>query len=195
MIVAVGEWILWQACSQAVEWQKTGLPALRMSVNISALQFMRSDLDITVKRVLEVTGLNPHCLCLELTESMIMVDSARTLEQMNALAHIGVILSLDDFGTGYSSLEYLGRLPINELKIDISFVRRMLTTKNDAAVVNTIIAMGQGLDMELVAEGVETEEQLRYLVERECSVIQGFYFSAPLHPSELIAFCREWRAR
>ncbi len=195
MIVAVGEWILWQACSQAVEWQKTGLPALRMSVNISALQFMRSDLDITVKRVLEVTGLNPHCLCLELTESMIMVDSARTLEQMNALAKIGVILSLDDFGTGYSSLEYLGRLPINELKIDISFVRRMLTTKNDAAVVNTIIAMGQGLDMELVAEGVETEEQLRYLVERECSVIQGFYFSAPLHPDELIAFCREWRAR
>jgi len=187
MIVAVGE------CSQAAAWQKPGLPELRMSVNISALQFMRSDLDVTVKRVLEVTGLDPRCLCLELTESMVMVDSTRTLEKMTALADIGVILSLDDFGTGYSSLEYLGRLPINELKIDISFVRRMLTTRNDAAVVNTIIAMGQGLDMELVAEGVETEEQLRYLVERECGVIQGNYFSRPLEPDDFVSFCREWR--
>lgn len=193
MIVAVGEWVLWQACSQAVAWQKLGLKGLRMSVNISALQFMRSDLDVTVKRVLEVTGLDPHRLCLELTESMIMVDSARTLEQMTALSDIGVILSLDDFGTGYSSLEYLGRLPINELKIDISFVRRMLTTRNDAAVVNTIIAMGQGLDMELVAEGVETKEQLRYLAERECGIIQGYYFSHPLKPDEFESFCREWR--
>ena len=193
MIVAVGEWVLWQACSQAVAWHAQGLAALRMSVNISALQFMRSDLDVTVKRVLEVTGLDPRNLCLELTESMIMVDSARTLEKMMALADIGVMLSLDDFGTGYSSLEYLGRLPIHELKIDISFVRRMLSTRNDAAVVNTIIAMGQGLDMELVAEGVETEEQLRYLAERKCEVIQGYYFSRPLPPEEFVLFCREWR--
>lgn len=193
MIVAVGEWVLWQACTQGVEWQKLGLPDLRISVNISALQFMRSDLDVTVKRVLEITGLDPHCLCLELTESMIMVDSTRTLEKMTALADIGVILSLDDFGTGYSSLEYLGRLPIHELKIDISFVRRMLTTKNDAAVVNTIIAMGQGLDMGLVAEGVETEEQLRYLAERECGIIQGYYFSPPLEPDDFVSFYREWR--
>lgn len=194
MIVAVGEWVLWQVCSQAVSWQKLGLPELRMSVNISALQFMRSDLDVTVKRVLEVTGLDPRCLCLELTESMVMVDSARTLEKMTALADIGVILSLDDFGTGYSSLEYLGRLPINELKIDISFVHRMLTTRNDAAVVNTIIAMGQGLDMQLVAEGVETEEQLHYLAERECGIIQGYYFSPPLKSDEFVSFCREWRS-
>ncbi len=190
MIVAVGEWVLWQACLQAVEWRKLGLSELRMSINISALQFMRSDLDVTVKRVLEVTGLDPHYLCLELTESMIMVDSARTLEKMTALANIGVILSLDDFGTGYSSLEYLGRLPINELKIDISFVRRMLTTRNDAAVVNTIIAMGQGLNMELVAEGVETEEQLRYLAERDCGIVQGYYFSRPLPSDELVSYCR-----
>lgn len=195
MIVAVGEWVLWQACLQAVGWRKLGLPPQRISVNISALQFMRSDLDVTVKRVLEVTGLDPHCLCLELTESMVMVDSSRTLEKMTALADIGVMLSLDDFGTGYSSLEYLGRLPINELKIDISFVRRMLTTKNDAAVVNTIIAMGQGLEMELVAEGVETEEQLRYLAERQCGVIQGYFFSRPLKSDEYVAFCREWPGR
>jgi diguanylate cyclase (GGDEF)-like protein/PAS domain S-box-containing protein len=193
LIVAVGEWVLFEACRQAVAWQKPGLPALRMSVNISALQFMRSDLDDTVKRVLEATGLDPSCLCLELTETMVMADNTRTLEKMNALADIGVILSLDDFGTGYSSLEYLGRLPINELKIDIEFVRRMLTTKNDAAVVNTIIAMGQGLDLELVAEGVETEEQLHYLMERECGVIQGYYFSGPLKADEFETFCREWQ--
>lgn len=192
MIVAVGEWVLWQACTQAVAWRVQGLPALRISVNISALQFMRSDLDVTVKRVLEVTGLDPRSLCLELTESMIMVDSVRTLEKMTALAEIGVKLSLDDFGTGYSSLEYLGRMPINELKIDSSFVRRMLNTRNDAAVVNTIIAMGQGLDMELVAEGVETEEQLHYLAERKCTIIQGYYFSQPLPPEEFVAFHREW---
>jgi EAL domain-containing protein (putative c-di-GMP-specific phosphodiesterase class I) len=155
---------------------------------------MRSDLDVAVKRVLEVTGIDPHSLCLELTESMVMVDSARTLEKMTALANIGVILSLDDFGTGYSSLEYLGRLPINELKIDISFVRRMLTTRNDAAVVNTIIAMGLGLDMDLVAEGVETEEQLAYLAERGCQVIQGYYFSKPLSAEGFALFCAERKA-
>ncbi|MDD2364881.1 MAG: EAL domain-containing protein [Desulfuromonadaceae bacterium] len=195
MIVLVGEWVLWTACRQAVEWQQSGLPPFRISVNISALQFMRSDLDIVVKQVLEVTGLDPHCLCLELTESMVMVDSARTLEKMTALSDIGVMLSLDDFGTGYSSLEYLGRLPIKELKIDMSFVRRMLITKNDAAVVNTIIAMGQGLDMELVAEGVETAEQLDYLRERGCSIIQGFYFSRPLLPENFINFCSAWEQR
>ncbi len=193
MIVAVGEWVLWQACLQAVEWQKLGVPELRMSVNISALQFMRSDLDVAVKGMLESTGLDPQRLCLELTESMVMVDSVRTLEKMTALSALGVVLSLDDFGTGYSSLEYLGRLPIDELKIDMSFVQRMLVTRNDAAVVNTIIAMGHGLGMTLVAEGVETEEQLHYLAERHCGIIQGFYFSRPLGPDQFVSFCRERR--
>ncbi|MBC8019247.1 MAG: EAL domain-containing protein, partial [Verrucomicrobia bacterium] len=169
MIVAVGEWVLRQACSQAVAWLKEGLPPLRMSVNISALQFMRSDLDLTVRRILYESGFDPHFLCLELTESMVMIDSARTMEILTTLTRTGLTLSLDDFGTGYSSLAYLGRLPINELKIDMSFVQRMLTTRNDAAVVNTIIAMGQGLAMELVAEGVETEEQFAYLAARDCA--------------------------
>jgi len=194
LIVAVGEWVLMQACSQAVQWRAQDLPPLRMSVNISALQFRRSNLDVTVRHVLAATGLDPRCLCLELTESMIMIDSARTMEKLMSLAETGITFSLDDFGTGYSSLEYLGRLPINELKIDMSFIRRMLTTRNDAAVVNTIIAMGQGLDMELVAEGVETEEQLNYLAERECSVIQGYYYSRPLSPDLVARFVREWKA-
>lgn len=190
LIISVGEWVLLQACTQGAEWQRKGLPAMRISVNISALQFIRSDLDETVKRILEKTGFDPRCLCLELTESMIMIDSQRIMEKLNALTGIGVTLSLDDFGTGYSSLEYLGRLPIQELKIDQSFVRRMLTTRNDAAVVNTIIAMGHGLDMELVAEGVETAEQLAYLIDKGCKVIQGFYYSRALCADELEDYCR-----
>jgi EAL domain-containing protein (putative c-di-GMP-specific phosphodiesterase class I) len=192
LIVAVGEWVLWHACSQCVEWQKSGFPPLRLSINISALQFMRSDLDVTVLRVLEITGFDPRLLCLELTESMIMIDSARTMEKLEALTRTGVTLSLDDFGTGYSSLEYLGRLPIKELKIDRSFVMRMLSTKNDAAVVNTIIAMGHSLKMELVAEGVETEEQMMYLLEKNCGTIQGFFFCRPLTAEGFAGFVREW---
>jgi EAL domain-containing protein (putative c-di-GMP-specific phosphodiesterase class I) len=188
LIVPVGEWVLQEACRQAVAWRQAGLPPLRISVNISALQFMRSDLEITVRRLLEQSGLDPACLCLELTESVIMTDSAPTLKKLADLKEIGVTLSLDDFGTGYSSLAYLGRLPIDELKIDISFVRRMLSTPNDAAVVNTIIAMGHGLGVELVAEGVETEEQLKYLMERGCPVIQGYYFSPPLAAERFVAF-------
>jgi diguanylate cyclase (GGDEF)-like protein/PAS domain S-box-containing protein len=189
MIVVVGEWVLHEACRQAVAWRQAGLPAMRISVNISALQFMRSDLEITVRRILEITGLDPACLCLELTESVIMTDSDPTINKLADLKEIGVTLSLDDFGTGYSSLAYLGRLPIDELKIDMSFVRRMLSTANDAAVVNTIIAMGHGLGVELVAEGVETEEQLKYLMERDCPVIQGYYFSPPLTAERFVAFC------
>ena len=194
LIVAVGEWVLWQACRQAVQWQQEGLPALRLSVNISSLQFMRSDLDILVRRVLDTTGLDPRCLCLELTESMIMIDSSRSMDTLTALTKTGALLSLDDFGTGYSSLAYLGRLPIHELKIDQSFVRRMLTTKNDAAVVNTIIAMAHGLEMELVAEGVETLEELNYLAEKQCGIIQGYYYSRPLPPDECARFIRNWQS-
>jgi len=189
LIVEVGEWVLRTACSQAAEWQKQGLPHLRLSVNISALQFVRSDLDATVRRVLDASGLDPRRLCLELTESMIMIDSSRTMAIMTGLKKIGIVLSLDDFGTGYSSLEYLGRLPIDELKIDKSFVQRMLTTKNDAAVVCSIIAMARSMEMELVAEGVETKEQLDYLREKQCSTIQGFFFSKPLPAGELERFC------
>ncbi len=194
LIVAVGEWVLWQACRQAVQWQQEGLPALRLSVNISSLQFMRSDLDILVRRVLDATGLDPRRLCLELTESMIMIDSTRSMDTLTALTKTGALLSLDDFGTGYSSLAYLGRLPIHELKIDQSFVRRMLTTKNDAAVVNTIIAMAHGLEMELVAEGVETLEELNYLAEKQCGIIQGYYYSRPLPPDECARFIRNWQS-
>lgn len=194
-IVPVGEWVLWQACSQCVEWEKQGFPPLRLSVNISALQFIRSDLDETVQRVLNATGFNPVHLCLELTESILMLDSAKTIERMQTLTNMGITLSLDDFGTGYSSLEYLGRLPIKELKIDRAFINRMLKTSNDSALVNTIIAMGHGLNMELVAEGVETAEQLAYLTDKKCFTIQGFLISKPLPAEEFRSFWEQWTSQ
>ncbi len=192
LIVPVGEWVLETACAQCMAWQKKGLPPLTISVNISALQFIRSDLDETVARILEETGLDHRLLCLELTESMIMIDSDRTLQKLRALKDLEIRLSLDDFGTGYSSMEYLGRLPINEIKIDKSFVMRMTNTKNDAVVVNTIVAMGHGLGMELVAEGVETEEQLEKLIERRCQIGQGYLFSPPLTADEFDKFIVGW---
>lgn len=188
LILDVGEWVLVEACRQAVAWERKEGMTVRMSVNISALQFLRGNLDVLVDRALSRSGLPPDRLCLELTESMIMHVSDRMLERLNELRRIGVRLSLDDFGTGYSSLSYLGSLPITELKIDQTFVRRMLDTRNDAAVVSAIIAMAQNLGMELVAEGVETAEQLRFLMERGCREFQGFYFSPPLPPEQLTLF-------
>lgn len=194
LVVEVGAWVLREACRQCVLWHQQGLGQLRMSVNISVLQFMRSDIDQVVRSVLEQTGLSPQLLCLELTESMLMQENDKTMAKLLALHKTGVLLSLDDFGTGFSSLEYLGRLPLHELKIDRTFVNRMLITPNDAVVVNTIIAMAKSLDLKLVAEGVETAEQLQHLTQRDCDIIQGFYFSQPLPCEALEALLRQWEA-
>lgn len=163
---------------------------MRLSVNISAVQFQRGDLDETVRLALAETGLDPSLLCLELTESMLMIDTAQSQQKLHELRNLGVSLSLDDFGTGYSSLAYLSRLPVQELKVDQSFVRRLHDGPSDTAVVNTIIAMAQELGLELVAEGVETEEQKVHLVERGCTTIQGFLFSKPLPADQLAAFLK-----
>jgi EAL domain-containing protein (putative c-di-GMP-specific phosphodiesterase class I) len=194
LIVEIGAWVLKTACAQTAAWHRQGLQNLRVSINISALQFMRSDLDVTVHQVLAETGLAPGQLRLELTESTIMIDSLTSMEKMQALTNTGITLSLDDFGTGYSSLEYLGRLPISEIKIDRSFVSRMMATDNDAAIVNTIIAMAHSLGMELVAEGVEKKEQLAHLRERNCQIIQGFLLSKPLPAQEFETLAQGWGA-
>lgn len=188
LIVPVGTWVLYESCRQMTAWQRAGLPPMRLSVNISAVQFQRGDLDETVRLVLAETGLDPALLCLEVTESMLMIDTAHAQQKLQELRSLGVSLSLDDFGTGYSSLAYLSRLPVQELKVDQSFVRRLHDTPSDTAVVNTIIAMAQELGLELVAEGVEEEEQKVHLVERGCTIIQGFLFSRPLPPHELYRF-------
>ncbi len=192
LVIEVGAWVLREACRQCALWHRQGLGRLRMSVNISVLQFMRSDIDQVVRSILDQTGLDPRLLCLELTESMLMQESDKAMAQLLALNKTGVLLSLDDFGTGFSSLEYLGRLPLHELKIDRTFVNRMLITANDAVVVNTIIAMAASLGLKLVAEGVETAAQLQHLTQRGCDIIQGFYFSRPLPSEALERLLRHW---
>ena len=193
LIVPVGTWALYEACRQIVAWQQVGLTPLRLSVNISAVQFQRGDLAETVRLALAETGLDPSRLCLELTESMLMIDTTHAQQKLQELRDLGVSLSLDDFGTGYSSLAYLSRLPVQELKVDQSFVRRLHDAPSDTAVVNTIIAMAQELGLELVAEGVETEAQKAHITGRGCTTIQGFLFSKPLPPKELAVFISRWR--
>jgi diguanylate cyclase (GGDEF)-like protein/PAS domain S-box-containing protein len=190
MIVEVGGWVLHEACRQAVEWSQNGLSPVRMSVNISTVQFQRGDLAKTINQALIKSGLDPSLLCLELTESLLMVDTNNSRQRLLELRNLGVDLSLDDFGTGYSSLAYLSRLPVQELKIDQSFVRNLNGSRSNTAVVNSIIAMGLELGLELVAEGVETLEQKNHLLERGCNTAQGFLFSRPLPANECFEFIK-----
>ncbi len=176
MIMAIGEWVLYQACTQMKEWLAAGLELDRIAVNVSSLQFQRAEIVTTIRKVLAETGLDPHYLELELTESVIMqkTDSIGTLDDLKTL---GVRLSIDDFGTGYSSLSYLKRLPIDKLKIDGSFVRDIPKDPNDEAITRAIIALGQSLQINLIAEGVETESQETFLKALGCEEAQGFLYS------------------
>ncbi|HEY5995676.1 MAG TPA: EAL domain-containing protein, partial [Candidatus Deferrimicrobiaceae bacterium] len=191
LIVPVGEWVLREACGQLRAWMDGGLPPLTLSVNVSAWQFHNGRLVDTVRAVLEESRIDPGLVCLELTESIVMHDVEETIRQLQALKDLGVSLSIDDFGTGYSSLSYLRRMPIHELKIDRSFVTNLPGDANSAAIVNTILGMAGGLNLSVVAEGVETEEQLRFLAGLNCGVGQGFLYSRPLPPAALRDFVRE----
>ncbi|MGG4397196.1 bifunctional diguanylate cyclase/phosphodiesterase [Paenibacillus thiaminolyticus] len=178
-IVALGTWVLEEACRQNKEWQQKGYPPIPVSVNLSVRQFEMDNLSETVQEVLAKTGLNPAYLDLEITESMTM-DVPRASPVLQQLKDMGVAISIDDFGTGYSSLHYLKNFPIHRLKIDRSFVRDLQQDPNDAAIVSAIIALGHNMNMQVIAEGVETEEQLLFLQKHNCDEIQGFYFSPPL---------------
>jgi diguanylate cyclase (GGDEF)-like protein/PAS domain S-box-containing protein len=180
LINEIGEWVLRNGCRQAKEWHDMGLRPRRMAINLSARQFSdRGFLDM-VTRVLAETGLDPRLLELEITESQVMRQTDGMIMLLNKLSEMGVQLAIDDFGTGYSSLSYLKRLPIQKLKIDQSFVRDITVDPNDTAIVVAIINMAHSLDLETIAEGVETAGQLALLRSKGCKVGQGFYFSAPM---------------
>ena len=179
LIVPIGEWVLWEACRQTRRWHDAGQTGLRISVNLSARQFQQPDLRERIDAVLRTTGIDPATLELELTESMLMTDPDAATNMLRQLAALGVKMAIDDFGTGYSSLAYLKRFPVTRLKIDQSFVRDISTDLNDAAIVSAVVAMAGSLRLEVIAEGVETEEQLRYLASHGCYDIQGYYFSRP----------------
>jgi len=184
LIVPIGAWVLREACRQARAWQQDGLPMVSVAVNLSARQFRRADLPQLVRDVLDETGLEPHLLELEMTESMVMSEHSRVVSVMEELTRIGVRLSLDDFGTGYSSFAHLSRFPINNLKIDRSFVSEIVTDPNSATIATSIIAMAHRMRLRAIAEGVENEAQLSYLRKHGCHEIQGFLVSSPLPAEE-----------
>ena len=183
LIVPIGEWVLRSACLQGRRWQDEGFAPVPIAVNISARQFHDQDLSQTVIEILEETGLSPRYLELELTESSIMQDAEFAAGMLSRLKNMGISISIDDFGTGFSSLASLKRLPIDALKIDQSFVREAPNDPDDAALVLAIVTLGHNLRLKVVAEGVETEEQLKFLQLLRCDEIQGNFFSKPL-PAE-----------
>ena len=180
LMIPIGRWVLGQACHQAQAWQEIGLAPIRIAVNISPVELRARDFLTGLGVILAETGLDPHLLELELTETFMVQDSAAMLAVLQDVKRLGIKLALDDFGTGYSSLNHLKRFPIDTLKIDRSFVRTVTTNADDASIVCAVISMGKNLHMRVVAEGVETREQLAFLQDRECPFGQGYYFSQPL---------------
>jgi two-component system CheB/CheR fusion protein len=181
LIMPIGQWVLEKACIQLKAWENNPLAKhLVLAVNVSAKQFHQPDFVEQVRQVLNLTAINPDRLTLELTESLVLDDVNDTVTKMKALRAVGVHFSMDDFGTGYSSLSHLKKLPINELKIDYSFVRDITVDTDDAAIVQTIIAMAHNLGLKVIAEGVETEAQRTFLEQHGCLVYQGYLFSKPL---------------
>jgi diguanylate cyclase (GGDEF)-like protein/PAS domain S-box-containing protein len=190
LIVPIGRWVLREACRQGSAWRDSGLAPPRLAVNISAVELRSRDLVPGVAAILTETGFDPQCLELELTETYLMQDSKSTALVLSSLKELGARLALDDFGTGYSSLSYMRRFPIDTLKIDQSFVRDLTTDADDASVVSAVINMAKSLHMGVVAEGVETSEQSRFLEEHECVEAQGFYFSRPMNAEAFADFLR-----
>lgn len=189
-IIPIGEWVLRTACEQCRAWQKLGFPSLHVAVNLSARQFHQKDLPASVYQVLQETNLSPGSLGLEITEGLVMQQAEASINTLRELVAMDIRISIDDFGTGYSSLSYLKRFPINILKIDQSFVRDIPDDADDAAIASTIITMAHSLGLKVVAEGVETREQLNFMREHGCDAIQGYFFSKPLPADQFESFLK-----
>jgi EAL domain-containing protein (putative c-di-GMP-specific phosphodiesterase class I) len=184
-IVSIGRWVLRAACQQLRTWQDAGLPTMRIAINISAAELRDGGFVSGVRAVLEETGVAPHHLQLELTETFLMQDSTATAAVLHALRQLGVKLALDDFGTGYSSLSHLKRFPIDTLKIDQAFVRDIASNVSDGVIVGLLISMGRRLNMRVIAEGVETAAELAALLKHGCTEGQGHYFGKAMEATEL----------
>ena len=193
LIIPIGEWVLRTACEQNKQWQDRGFKPVRVSVNISPLQLRRWDFINLLERILEEVQLDPSYLELEITENSLMQSMEENIEILDRLRQMGVRIALDDFGTGYSSLNYLQQLPINNMKIDKSFVQDIAKDRNKSYIAESIIQLAHRLNLEVIAEGVETEEQLRALVSKNCDIIQGYIFSKPLPSGQVERILRRGR--
>lgn len=191
LIVPIGEWVLNTACTQSRIWQAQGLPQLSVSVNLSSFQFQQETLIKIISDILQDTGLESHYLVVELTESNLMKDAEKTITMLRELKLMGLQLAIDDFGTGYSSLNYLKRFPLDTLKIDPTFVKNVATDPDNAAIIRAIIALAHSLNLTVIAEGVETEDELRFLSKQGCDGIQGYLVSPPVPPEIITKILRE----
>ncbi|WP_295403105.1 EAL domain-containing protein, partial [uncultured Thiocystis sp.] len=191
LILPLGEWVLREACRQTAHWQRQGLPAVPIAVNLSALQFRQSQLPEIVRCALHDSGLAAEWLELELTESVVMEDAKSAIASLRFLKKIGTTLSVDDFGTGYSSLSYLKRFALDKLKIDRSFIRNLPHDSDDAKIVPAIIGLAHALNLRVIAEGVETEAQLSFLREHRCDEIQGYWYSKPRSAADMETLLRQ----
>jgi diguanylate cyclase (GGDEF)-like protein/PAS domain S-box-containing protein len=190
LIVAIGRWVINEACAQNKAWQEQGLPALSVSVNLSARQFNDDSLVRDVAQALEQSGLAPQYLELEITESMVMYNPDKAVKLLSELKAMGISVAIDDFGIGYSSLSQLKRFPIDTIKIDRSFIKDLIESKEDAAITGAIIAMGTTLSLNVIAEGVETDAQVGFLKAHQCNEMQGYYFSKPIPSDEFTQLLR-----
>jgi diguanylate cyclase (GGDEF)-like protein len=188
LIIPISEWVLFEACHQIAKWNKKGIKDIKIAVNVSAQQFMQTDLVSKVKEAIAESGIEAKQLELELTEGMVIKDLEKTIATMSELRNLGIGLAIDDFGTGYSSLSYLKRFPIQKLKVDRAFIKDITNAEDDTEITKGIIQLGHSLKLRIITEGVETEEQLAYLIKHQCDLIQGFYFSKPLPVDEFEAY-------
>lgn len=193
LIVRLGDWVLHEACRQIKLWSTVGLAPRQTAVNVSAVQLSRGNLVESVRHALELSGIVPEQLELEITESFVMANRDQSFKSLAEIKALGVRLSIDDFGTGYSSLAYLQQLEVHKLKVDMSFVRDMLTNSSNASIVKAVIALGHSLGLEIIAEGVEEEEQAVHLRALQCDVIQGYLISRPLPTDEMTRFLEAFR--
>src|SRR5207342_3275579 len=193
LVLPIGEWVMQEACETLKRWRAQGLNEISVGINVSVLQLLRGDLPGHLRQVLEQTGVPANRVELEVTESMVMQNAEQTTHVLNEMRAIGVSLAIDDFGTGYSSLVYLKRLPIDTLKIDKELIGDLTRDPDDEAITATVITIGHSLGLNVIAEGVETEQQLAYLREQGCDEIQGFWLSTPLDANRCLAFIRSWQ--
>jgi EAL domain-containing protein (putative c-di-GMP-specific phosphodiesterase class I) len=194
LICQLGEWVLRTACQQTKEWIDAGFGSLRISVNLSARQFMKKDLAKKVEEILTNTSLPPNLLEIEVTESMVMENVDSAIATLEGFKEKGIRISIDDFGTGYSSLSYLKKFPIHTLKIDKSFVRDLTVDSDDSAIVKAIISLAHNLNLHVIAEGAEIEDQVNFLRKMKCDTVQGYFYS-PVFFSLVVAFTYQFFAK